>query len=469
MAERGETGVFRVDNRFARVEVINPQVWEGVKEKFPDVIAKYSIPLALVVKKKYDEGALEERKKITLVGLVDQMVRRTPPRISNTEARQLGLSPGGLNIMTEATVKLIAQETDVNLPFAKGQGTDFEARRIQKVAGRAQRARHYMAFTPNGIEKRTIELFLTGEQTDTIAKVVSQELGVNQPLTVDTVNKIFDRACQRVDYLQPGRLRERGLKAKQVLDQIANNQWVNRKAQLTESVLSLLNLGYSRHEIFEELGINQNLYNGLVNEVFIELKEDGLGWQELMAVLEQEGISRSQLDRMGPYTVNKVSRFLIGPYRAYRGRIGEEVMPSGETTTRQASVRERRILEIMAQGAQDRILASEFKVNKVYMGQIADILAGYSDARKGYEAKLKERIDIYQRFKRDLADSSDSLKRIPQNIEGVPLLSFLELMAQNKTFQETVNLLSEQTGKRISYSKLFLAYSKLRAHYSNRQ
>lgn len=467
MAER-EGSTPRIDNRFARVEVIPPQVWEEVRRQFPEVIVKYSIPLAIVVKRKYDQEALEERKKVTLIDLVDQMVHRTPPRVTFAEARQLGLSSGGLNILTEATVKLVAQETAINLPFAKGQGTDYEARRIQKIAESAQRARHYMETAKHGIEKRVLELLLTGEQTEKVAKVVSQELEVDPPLNVYNVNKIFDKASQRVDYLQPGRLRERALKAKQTLDEIDNNHWVNRKAQLTESVLYLLNLGYSRHAIFEELGISKNLYNGLVNEVFIELKEDGLGWQEFMEALEQEGISRSQLDKMGPYTVNKVSRFLIGPYRAYRVRIGEEVMSSGETTTKRASVRERRILETMAHGAQDRMLASGFKVNKVYMGLIADTLAGYSDVRKGYEAKLRERIDIYQRFKRDLESSSDNLRGLPQYIDGVSLLLFLELMAQNKTIHDTIRQVSEQTGKTIPYSKLFLAYSKLRAHYSNR-
>lgn len=458
----------RVEGRYFKAEPINPYDWLTFKERFPDIVGRYRIPLSRIVERKRDLEDYPSRKNITLIDLIERNINPTEPYLPISQlAASLGLSRAGIFLLTEATVALISQETGVPLSYAQGKGVGREVERISRIVERSGKLQEFLTRgNPTVIESRAIRLFLEGEYTPSIASRLNEEMALTPSLNGAMIWDILRQAEGRVDYQHLSRLTKRSRKAREALDREASGQWVNTKAQLTEQVLYFLNQGYSRDAIMEEAGISRNQYSALISEAFTELKTDSRLWGEFRRQIINSGVmSEIKFDAMNRGSLNLAAQYLISPYRIYRQKLGE-TMTGAILSAARPSSRERAILEALTQGLNDSQLARIFSLNRSYMEHIADILSGYSDNSRTVSDRLKERQKIYELFKSDL--ELGNREDLPKQLQGIPLIEILGQLASGKKYKEILDSIFEQTGVKISPATVYGAYVKLRARYKDK-
>lgn len=456
------------EGRFVRQEVITPLTWAKVELEHPDIISLYSsVPISLLVEKKPDSEHMVMRRNTDLVTVLKQRYGiGMPVRRMAEMAVTLGLSTPGVHIITEATARCISEDTSIELPYSHGTGVQAEALRVRKIVENYKKLKQYLGSSENipVLEKVVIEKYLAGDAPTTIALALNVDMELPSGMTASqkTVLQILDRILGRVDYTHPSRLINRSLRAKEVLAEAVDGNYINRKAQATEEVLDMLSHGSLRTEILTELSLEQQQYSALINEAILELQSDPQGRRELQDIYD-EATGGGQLKAGDNRTKNLIARMLLDPYREFRRRLGEETTSSGMLTAHLLSNREKLILERISQGSKQSELASLFSSNPGYITEAAHWLLGETDVH-GRTERLQERLDIFKVFNNDLKLSVV----IPPSLlalEGIPTIEILTKLAAGKKFSDISSEIKDSTGKHISEGRLLVHYQKVRGYY----
>lgn len=444
---------------------INAEVWNRLKVGQPQLMELfYKIPLSFIVERKKDRGDFPYRTRIGLTDVVERYFGIGIPQVpSKVMGLQTGLSRSGIQVIAQATVLAVEQMSGVqiNTCESKGLAAQDELSRIQKMVDLYQRIQQRALIGPDvsTVERAVFDAFLEGEGYAEIASFVSTQLNLQPPIGDKVVNNILNKACGEIDIVQPGRISERSLQARECLRLESEGTYVNARAMKTLQILGFLEAGFGRRQIVEDLQLSSHTYGGLIAMAIKELNSDEQGKKDIEELLGEMG--KVELSELKTNARAAFFSKLAGPYLEYRKRLGETEV-NGEFICTKLSPIEREVLSLISVGGTETQVGELLGTLRIYAGAIVDVLLEYTKVTT-LEERRNERSRVYSSF---LRNQDSKVVKIPlklMHINGIEARSILGSLAGGYTFQNLARYISEQSGKPCSENKVYVFYLRYRA------
>lgn len=450
---------------------IDRSSWSILESKYPQWIEIIGvIPVGFVTRKNYTGGPIDRHRSLLLVIRARYGLREERVSTANL-GRELGVSSGAVINLTLATIAYLADETQLPLLPNRPQSSGFEWKYNQTKRAvddfKTLKARLEDPAVSD-LDRAAVESYLKGQTSEETAGDINNTFNLPNPIDSHQVLAIIKKQRRLANYRYPALFSQKSLTARRFLVDYAKGQLHNPKAQATEAVLRLLDDGYSRAEILDELGILMHSYTSLVREAFYDLESDKQLNQELADIRRVVGKRVRPDSGMGK---NQVARHLIQPYRSYRLRLGERLLETGGLTSSTLSPREKWLLEKTAEGYNQVKLAAlhqehfGFWVPRSHLAAAIDLVLGEVNFIT-QEGRQKERQELLAKLKRDL-ENPDSLPSSVRSIRGFPTLKVLTLLTSESSTYNTVIEEARAEGVNINKANLIRFYATLRAYYDN--